>query len=58
MAKILIISNYTQCYYFCGTDSEHHGESLSACEHPCIGYKNITYEDQESFPKWCPLEDK
>ncbi len=56
MEKTLIISRCSQCYHFYNSEgSEYHGESLSACEHPDIGHKLVTYAEQESFPEWCPL---
>ena len=55
MEKNLIISNCLQCYHFYHSSSERHGESLSAREHPNIGYKLVTYSEQESFLEWCPL---
>lgn len=55
MEKNLIITYCLQCYHFEQSSSEYHGESLSACEHPDIGHKLVTYAEQESFPEWCPL---
>jgi hypothetical protein len=58
MVKKLFITSCTQCCHFYHSSSEYHGESLSACEHPDIGRKLVTYGEQELFPKWCPLEDE